>query len=52
MPVPHKFRDEFEVEIGMKDFLLRTKPAKIDNPHFLSVFDKKPKYHRERENML
>ena len=52
MPAAHKFRDEFEVEIGMKDFLLRTKPPKIDNPHFLSVFDKKPKYHAEREKML
>ena len=36
----------------MKDFLLRTKPAKIENPHFLSAFDKKPKYHAEREIML
>lgn len=33
----------------MKDFELRFKPDPMENPNFLSVFDKLPKYHAERE---
>lgn len=36
----------------MKDFELRIRPDKIDNPHGLSAFDQKPKYQIEREKEL
>lgn len=42
------FRDEKEIEPGMKDFELRFKPDPMENPHFLSVFDKLPRYHADR----
>jgi hypothetical protein len=45
----HKFRDEFEVEVGMVDFLLRTKPPIMDNPKGLSVFAARPKYITDKE---
>lgn len=48
-PKPPVFRDEKEIEPGMKDFELRFKPDPVENPHFLSVFNKLPKYHFERE---
>ena len=48
----YKFRDEFEVEVGMKDFLLRTKPPGMDNPNGLSVFASRPKYITEREQEM
>lgn len=48
-PKPPKFRDEFEVEPGMKDFLLRTKPPMIDNPKGLSVFAARPRYITDKE---
>ena len=43
-PKAHKFRDEFEVEVGMVDFLLRTKVPIMDNPNGLSIFSSRPKY--------
>jgi hypothetical protein len=43
-PKAHKFRDELEIEPGMKDFTLRVRPPQIDNPHNLSVFAARPKY--------
>lgn len=46
------FRVEKEIEPGMKDFELRFKPDPMDNPHFLSVFDKKPKYHTDRAKKI
>lgn len=45
----HKFRDEFEIELGMTDFLLRTKPPGMDNPKGLSVFAARPKYQTDKE---
>jgi hypothetical protein len=48
-PKDPKFRDEFEVEPGKKDFLLRTKPPAIDNPHGLSVFASRPKFITDKE---
>jgi hypothetical protein len=51
-PKAHKFRDEFEVELGMKDFLLRTKPPTIDNPKGLSVFAARPKYITDKEKQM
>jgi len=51
-PKAHKFRDEFEVELGMKDFLLRTKPPMIDNPKGLSVFAARPKYITDKEKLM
>ena len=46
------FRVEKEIEPGMKDFELRFKVDPIENPHFLSVFDKLPKYHADRNRKL
>ena len=43
-PKPHRFRDEVEIEPGMVDFMLRSKPPGIENPNGLSVFCDKPKY--------
>jgi hypothetical protein len=51
-PKAYKFRDEFEVELGMKDFLLRTKPPAIDNPKGLSVFAARPKYITDKEKTM
>lgn len=39
-----KFRDEFEVIGDMKDFELRVRPLKFDNPHGLSAFPQIPRY--------
>ena len=48
-PKGHKFRDEMEIEPGMKDFMLRVRPPPIDNPHNLSVFAARPKYITDKE---
>lgn len=42
------FRTEKEIEPGMKDFELRFKPDPMENPNFLSEFDKLPRYHADR----
>ena len=46
------FRDEKEIEPGMKDFELRFKVDPMENPNFISVFDKLPKYHAERAKKI
>ena len=51
-PKPHVYRDEKEIEPGMKDFELRFKPDPMPNPHNLSAFDKFPKYHQDRTNFI
>jgi hypothetical protein len=51
-PKDYQFRDEFEVQVGMKDFLLRTKPPGMDNPNGLSVFASRPKYITEKEKKV
>lgn len=48
-PKDYKFREEVEIEPGMKDFLLRVRPPPIDNPHNLSVFAARPKYITDKE---
>jgi hypothetical protein len=50
-PKNHKFRDEVEIEPGMKDFILRVRPPLIDNPHNLSVFASRPKYITDKEKL-
>ena len=47
-PKPPVFRVEKEIEPGMKDFERQFKPDPMDNPHFISVFDKLPRYHADR----
>lgn len=47
--VPHEFKNYDTLLFNQKDFMLRTKPEPIDNPHNLSVFDKKLKATFERE---
>jgi hypothetical protein len=42
------YREEKEIEPGMKDFELRFKPDPIENPNFISVFDKLPRYHADK----
>jgi hypothetical protein len=39
----HEFKNYDTLMFNQKDFLLRTKPDMIDNPHNLSAFDKKLK---------
>ena len=51
-PKEHVFRTEKEIEPGMKDFELRFKVDKIDNPNFISVFDKLPRFHADRERKI
>jgi hypothetical protein len=46
---PHDFKNYDTLLFNQKDFLLRTKPDQIDNPHNLSAFDKKLKATFERE---
>ena len=49
-PLAHVFRDtkaENVLAFNQKDFVLSSKPNKIDNPHGLSEFDKLPKFHSE-----
>jgi len=48
-PLPHEYRDLMEIEQGMTDFHLRTHPDPVENPHFLSVFQDKPKYQTDKE---
>ena len=48
-PKPHRFRDEAEIELGMKDFITRVKIDPIENPHALSVFAQKPKFITDKE---
>jgi len=36
----------------MKDFELRIRPDGMENPHGLSVFDKKPKYFTKKEEEI
>ena len=47
--MPHEFKNYDTLMFNQKDFLLRTKPEAIENPHNLSVFDKKLKRTFERE---
>lgn len=49
VPKAHKFREEKEIEPGMKDFELRFKPDPMENPNGLSVFEQRPKYQVEKE---
>ena len=43
------FRDtENALAFNQKDFVLRSKPDPIDNPHALSEFNKLPKMHEEK----
>lgn len=51
-PKAYQFRDEFEVEPGKSDFLLRTKPPAINNPKGLSVFAARPKYITDKEKQM
>ena len=47
------FRDtENALAFNQKDFLLRTKPDPMDNPHALSEFNKLPKMHEEKFRKL
>ena len=48
-PKNHVFREEKEIELGMKDFELKVGKIEIENPHGLSVFEKKPKYLIDKE---
>jgi len=48
-PKPHKYRDEAEIELGMKDFITRVQVDPIENPHGLSVFAQKPKFITDKE---
>jgi hypothetical protein len=48
-PKNHIFRDEKEIEIGMKDFELRVGKINIENPHGISVFEKRPRFLIEKE---
>ena len=47
--MPHEFKNYDTLMFNQKDFLLCTKPEAIENPHNLSVFDKKLKRTFERE---
>lgn len=47
--MPHEFKNYDTLMFNQKDFLLRTKPSPIDNPHNLSAFDTKLKATFERE---
>ena len=51
-PKPHKYRDEVEIEPGMKDFELRFKVDKMENPHGLSVFAQRPRYITDKEKAM
>ena len=42
-PRPHRYRDEAEIQPGMADFMLRSKPVVIDNPHGLSSLKELPR---------
>jgi hypothetical protein len=46
---PHEFKNYDTLLFNQKDFRLRTKPDPIDNPHNLSVFEKKLKSTFDRE---
>ena len=48
-PKVPEFRNFDTLAFGQKDFALLTKPDKMENPHGLSDFDKKPKYHFDKE---
>jgi len=49
-PKPHTFIDRSDnvLAFGQKDFLLRTKPQMMENPHGLSDFDKLPRFHADK----
>lgn len=48
-PKPPVFRDtENALAFNQKDFLLRTKPDGMPNPHALSEFDKLPRFHEDK----
>lgn len=51
-PKAYKFREEIEIEPGMKDFMLRVRPPLIDNPHNLSVFAARPKFITDKEKQV
>ena len=51
-PKAYKFREEIEIEPGMKDFMLRVRPPAIDNPHNLSVFAARPKFITDKEKQV
>ena len=51
-PKDHVFRVEKEIEVGMQDFKTRIRPEQIDNPHFLSAFDQRPRYQTEKEKRI
>jgi hypothetical protein len=43
-PQKHCYRDLMEIELGMTDFKLSYHCDPVENPHFLSVFQDRPKY--------
>jgi len=47
--MPHEFKNYDTLLFNQKDFAIRTKPPQIENPHNLTVFDKKLKLVFERE---
>jgi hypothetical protein len=47
-PKAHEFRDLKEIVAGDKDFELRPRAARMENPFALTAFAEKPKYERER----
>lgn len=53
-PKDHEFRNFDTLAFGQQDFVLKTKPEKIENPHGLSAYAQIPKYiwdkEQEREN--
>ena len=48
-PKDPEFRNFDTLAFGQKDFALLTKPDQMENPHGLSAFEKKPKFHFEKE---
>lgn len=44
-PQPHQFRETDVLAFGQVDFNLSKIPDPLENPNFVSVYDKKPKYH-------
>lgn len=43
------FRQEMEIEPGMKDFVLKPKKERMENPNNISVFNNKPNFITKRE---
>jgi len=52
VPPSQNFREEKEIIAGEKDFISRVVPDPLINPHSISVFQEKPRFVTDKENML